>query len=498
MHSMKLADLIAALAKKQNEARAILEKETFTEADLTAARALEKECNDLKSRIEMLQRSQEEIAAQAGGVTAAQAQAQAAAAAPAPAPAPAAAEPAPAAPAAAPNPAAVQAAQNSLRAAIAEAPQPAGLLPMEQRGGGNGQQYIDTRSYDRSKLYDDIAQQLNDVRIVCDPTKSWDEKSKSHNRLNSLREQRIAAGNTVTDDEGAWAVQTDIAKEIQRLMFAKSPLASACRKLPLNPGSDSIEIPYLRDKNRTQSAVEAYWAGEGQTVAKSGTAKVDKLRLKLKKLMAIWEATDELLRNGGIVANLTLDLIADRMAFQLEEAILRGNGTTQPKGIMNSLALITVLKLASQGAGSFVFENLVAMNARTYGNCQIFHNKSVEAVLPFLKLDVGIGGSAVYLPSSGAMSGPLSGQLYGMNMTRSEHMQALGTLGDLAMFDMSQYALLTQGGTRFDTSLHVRFMYDEQVFRFIEYIDGAPLWEDKLTPYKGSETLSPFVVLETR
>jgi hypothetical protein len=47
-------------------------------------------------------------------------------------------------------------------------------------------------------------------------------------------------------------------------------------------------------------------------------------------------------------------------------------------------------------------------------------------------------------------------------------------------------------------SVHVRFLYDEQVFKFTYRVDGQPIWSSALTPFKGSNTLSPFVALQTR
>ena len=48
------------------------------------------------------------------------------------------------------------------------------------------------------------------------------------------------------------------------------------------------------------------------------------------------------------------------------------------------------------------------------------------------------------------------------------------------------------------SSIHVRFLYDENVFRFIYRCDGQPIWNKALTPYKGSSTVSPYVTLAKR
>jgi hypothetical protein len=47
-------------------------------------------------------------------------------------------------------------------------------------------------------------------------------------------------------------------------------------------------------------------------------------------------------------------------------------------------------------------------------------------------------------------------------------------------------------------SMHIRFEYAEQAFRFMFEVDGQPWLDSAQTPYKGSNTLSTFVKLQTR
>jgi len=49
-------------------------------------------------------------------------------------------------------------------------------------------------------------------------------------------------------------------------------------------------------------------------------------------------------------------------------------------------------------------------------------------------------------------------------------------------------------------SIHVKFDYDESVFRFVLRVDGQPVRASALTPYKGGSgaTLSHFVTLAAR
>jgi HK97 family phage major capsid protein len=79
-----------------------------------------------------------------------------------------------------------------------------------------------------------------------------------------------------------------------------------------------------------------------------------------------------------------------------------------------------------------------------------------------------------------------------------EQASTVGTVGDIVLADMSQYLMIDKGGVQQAESIHVRFTYDETVYRFVTRVDGQPLWNLPMTPAKSTATLSPFVALATR
>ncbi len=76
--------------------------------------------------------------------------------------------------------------------------------------------------------------------------------------------------------------------------------------------------------------------------------------------------------------------------------------------------------------------------------------------------------------------------------------ETLGTKGDVFLADLSEYLLIRKGALETAESIHVRFLYGENTFRFTYRINGAPAWKTALTPYKGTATQSPFLCVETR
>jgi hypothetical protein len=80
----------------------------------------------------------------------------------------------------------------------------------------------------------------------------------------------------------------------------------------------------------------------------------------------------------------------------------------------------------------------------------------------------------------------------------TEFAAAHGTPGDILLADLSDYRLIRKGGVNRSASIHVQFLTDEQCFKWTYRVGGQPRTKVAITPYKGTATLSPYVVLATR
>ena len=120
-------------------------------------------------------------------------------------------------------------------------------------------------------------------------------------------------------------------------------------------------------------------------------------------------------------------------------------------------------------------------------------NQQIEPLLYMLQ----VGDKPVYIPAGGLSESPYA-TLFGRPVVPLEQCSELGDVGDIILADLSQYLLIDKGGINAASSIHVRFLYDEAVFRFVYRVDGQPVWNKPITPYKGSATLSPFVALAKR
>ncbi len=267
---------------------------------------------------------------------------------------------------------------------------------------------------------------------------------------------------------------------------------------------NSIDINVIDETSRATGSrhggVQGYWVAEG--VAATGSRpKTSQLSFKVKKVMALGYATDELLADAALMQSLMFDAFVDELKFLTEDAVIEGTGAGQPQGILKSPCLITVAKETGQAAATLVKENVDKMWARLFArhraNAVWYINQDIEPELDNLSMVIGTGGVPVYLPPGGLADTPWA-RLKGRPVIPIEYCSTLGTVGDIIVGDPSAYWLFDKGEPQQGSSIHVAFLTDETAFRVTYRVDGQSRYKSAVTPFKGSNTLSPFVALATR
>lgn len=305
--------------------------------------------------------------------------------------------------------------------------------------------------------------------------------------------------------DGGFLVQTEFSTELLKRTYETGQLASRCRRIPISGNSNSIKINAIDEISRADGSrwggVRAFWTAEAGDKT-NATPHFRQIDLSLKKLTGLAYATDELLADAGALDSVLMQAFSEEFGFKLDDAIMNGDGVGKPLGILASPALVSVAKEAGQPADTLQPENLIKMWSRCYNRSRLnsiwFINQDIEPQLFTLGIQVGVGGSTVYMPPGG-LSGQMYGTLFGRPVIPVEQCQTLGDKGDVVLADLSQYILIDKGGVQSASSIHVRFVNDESVFRFVYRVDGQPIWHSALTPYTGSaNTVSPFITLNAR
>jgi len=286
-------------------------------------------------------------------------------------------------------------------------------------------------------------------------------------------------------------------------VFQTGILAPRCRRISISGNSNGIKINGVDETSRASTrsgGIIGYWKDEAAQKTAS-KPKFRQIELTLHKLIGLCYATDELLSDASALEGFIRQAFAAEFGFLLDDAIIRGSGAGQPLGILNAGCLVTVTKEAQQQADTIVWENVVKMYARLFAgsrpNAVWLINQAAEAQLMQMAMSVGTGGVPVYLPAGGASQSPYA-TLFGRPVIAIEQCSALGDVGDIIFGDFNGYIIAEKGGIESAMSIHVKFDYDESVFRFVLRVDGQPVRASSLTPYKGSDALSHFVTLAAR
>lgn len=316
---------------------------------------------------------------------------------------------------------------------------------------------------------------------------------------------RAATGlNESLASDGGFLVQTDQSSGLIKRTYETAVLAPRCAKIGISPNANGLKLNAIDESSRVNGSrwggIQAYWENEADAYV-GARPKFRQIQLVLKKLTGLCYATEELLADSSALEGVISQGFAEEFAFKLDDAIFRGTGAGQPLGITRSACLVTVAKESSQSSAGIILDNIVKMRSRLWirsrANSVWTINQDCEPQLNTLSLTVGNNSYPVMLPASGISGSPYD-TMYGRPVIPTEYNATMGAVNDILLGDFGQYLLIDKGSMQQAASVHVRFLYDEMTYKFTYRVDGQPLWDKALTPYQGSNTVSPFVNLAVR
>jgi HK97 family phage major capsid protein len=311
-----------------------------------------------------------------------------------------------------------------------------------------------------------------------------------------------SGSNERVPSEGGYLVGTDMLTEFYDKAYNQANLLSRCRITEIGQNSNSLKINLLKESSRATGSryggLQVYWSDEAAAVAASKPTWRE-WESKLQKLTGLMYATEEVLEDATALASLTSEFFPAEFAFRLDDGCFRGTGGGQMLGILNSPALVTVAANGGQTADTILAENVMAMFARMWPgslmSAEWFINQQCWPQL--FQMKIPSTDVPIFQPPGGLSQAPF-GTLLGRPVVPIEQASAIGDVGDISFVDWKQYRVIRKGKIKNDVSVHVRFIYGESTFRWTIRVNGQPMWEAPLTPFKGADTLSPFVTLAAR
>jgi HK97 family phage major capsid protein len=349
-----------------------------------------------------------------------------------------------------------------------------------------------------------LAAQLSDVMTVGNPNPNQGDYKAAIDRLGKVQAAASGASSGVPSD-GGFLIEKDTATSLNDNSIATGILSQRCFRVPISDTSDGLRLKLMDESSRANGSryggIQVYWAAEAATVtATKPTFREEKW--ELNKLFGLFYATEEVLRDANALAAVVNKWFPMEFGFKLDDGIFNGTGAGMPLGILNAGCTVSQAIETGQVRATtpILYENVIKMYARLLNssdaNSVWYTNRALLPYLMMMVLPVGTGGAPVFLPPGGASGSPYM-TLLGKPLIPIEQAQAPASAGDLVLADLNEYLIIDKGGINSAVSIHVRFIYDEQTFRWTYRFDGRPIKNKTLTPFKGGATATqgPFVAL---
>lgn len=307
--------------------------------------------------------------------------------------------------------------------------------------------------------------------------------------------------------DGGFAVPPDFRKDIQVMIQGEDSLLSMTDTMTSD--SNTLVLP-VDETTAWQSTggIQAYWEGEAVQLTQSKPT-LQSNTVRLNKLTALVGVTEELLDDASAMDSYLRKKAPEKINFKINDALIAGTGVGMPLGILNAPCTVSIAKETSQPADTIVAQNLMKMWSRCYGpyrrGAAWFYNQDIETQIMAAAIAIknvagteNVGGFPVYMPPGGLSSTPYA-TLFGRPMIPTQACKTLGDKGDIILGDLKQYltAVKTRG-MRQEMSIHLWFDYDIVAFKFVLRVAGQPWISAPISPLNGTNTMSPFIVLDER
>jgi HK97 family phage major capsid protein len=324
-------------------------------------------------------------------------------------------------------------------------------------------------------------------------------------------DRRLLAGtpsgmNQMVPSEGGFAVAPQFSTELwDKLNAGTDNLIGETDQYVVEGESLSFNAnaETSRANGSRYGGVQGYWINEADQITKS-KPKLRQMKLEPTELAVLIYCTAKSLENAPALEQYLQRAATDELGFMIGDSIVNGLGGFQPKGLLLSGSKVTVNKETSQPTGTLLKANVNKMWARMHprlrGDAIWLANVDVEPTFDDFNTPVkNVAGSENVGGFPSVIYNAEKGTLKGRPIRFVEYCQSLTTEGDLILVNLKTYATGVRGaGVKYATSIHVRFEYAETAFRFMVAIDGQSWLNSALTPFKGANSLTNIVTLQTR
>jgi HK97 family phage major capsid protein len=326
-----------------------------------------------------------------------------------------------------------------------------------------------------------------------------DLRQKMANHEKIVRELRNAAGSTVPSD-GGFLIPEILRSDILQLALEGSVVRPYATVIPMD--SLTVPIPAVDETSRVNNiygGIQFYWTPEGGAGVDS-SAKFSQINLVAKKLFGYSGIPNELLADAAAFVAWFGQAFPSAYGWFEDIAFLNGNGGQEPQGVIGAAGAVTYTRAGSGQSQTIGYDDIVKMFSRMYP-ASMRNSRWVANISAFPQLAelsfTPAGGTTpvpVMLWQMNAVGTPVA-TLLGRPIEWTEKTPQLGTTGDLALVDFSQYLIGDRQAMSLESSNDYLFGTDKTAFRLLARIDGQPWLRTAITPHSNGPTLSPYVLL---
>lgn len=264
-----------------------------------------------------------------------------------------------------------------------------------------------------------------------------------------------------------------------------------------NPPDAAIEMPLLQQSGLTdQEHGDLYggiwfgWTSEGETKHNTEIS-VDMVKYEPNEWSGYCVLTDKVLRNAAQLEAIIKQKYREGLIGFEDYHFLLGTGVGQPMGVIHSPA---TLEVARTGADAIVYADVLNMMDVFLGESKAVWviNKACRSQIVSL---ADAAGNSIFI--QGNISKKIPDVLMGIPIKWTYKVPALGTRGDIGLFDFGKYIIKDGFGPAFDKSKHVYFLSNRTALKMFGNVDGKPWLKGSLTADDNVTEISPFVVLDT-
>ena len=349
---------------------------------------------------------------------------------------------------------------------------------------------------DHTSRFKTFGEYLGAVAMSCHPSAARRVDKRLYKAapvVNTTIGTAATAGNAVPD-----YFLNEILKD---LWTDQDSLAARCRRVD-TPNSNLV-VPSHESTPWGATSVQANVIAEGAIITQS-QVQLGLLTIGLVKHSVLVPVTSELLEDNPVGLEQFVSVIAnDAIVYDVNRSIMQGAGPsiTGTLGVVPSAGTITVPIETGQTA-YLVYENLVNMWSRlkqtSRRNAVWVVNQQLEPYLRGVAFEGTSSSTPIYIPGN-TLAGTPFDSLMGAPVLFGEYSSALGTAGDIALCDFSQYiASQKTSGLRSDVSIEAAFEWDTTMFRFLLRFGGSPWRQTPITSQDGNQTYGHFVILGGR